>query len=83
MTRNRLGHTSLSARGHHNRQVKGLSECRVREDIVLVLDWAIVASQLEKSDLVINDEQRRVVLVNAVPCEGYKILTFNITKHRA
>jgi hypothetical protein len=82
MTRSRPGHTSLSTRGHHNGQVEGLSKCRVREYIVLVLDWAIVASQLEKSNLVINDEQRRVVLVDAVPCKSCKILAFNITEHR-
>lgn len=63
--------TGLSAGGHYNREVEDLANRSVREHVVLVLHRVVVARKLEQADLVVNHEQRRIVLVKAFPCKSY------------
>ena len=55
--------TSLSARGDDGGQTKHLSYSRVRENIVAELFGGVVTNELEQPDLVVDDEERRLALV--------------------
>jgi hypothetical protein len=56
--------TNLRTRGHNHRQVKHLANRSMRIDVVPHLNRSEVPDEVEQADLMVDDQQRRIVLVD-------------------
>ncbi len=58
--------TSLRTSSKNSGEIENLAEACMRHDVVLVFLWGVVANQLEQPHLMVDDEENRVVLVEAL-----------------
>lgn len=72
--------TLLGGRGHHDGEVEELAELGVREDVLAVEGGVPVAGDLVEADLEVEDEEEGVVLVEALPWDGFGVLVVLLTK---
>ncbi len=74
-TRFEMGNTrtSLRAGGQDRREVENLANRSVGENVSAVLVRFDVVDELEESDLMVNHEKNRVVLVEAHVFESFKV----------